>query len=179
MRIIGGSHRGREIKVDKGLPVRPTTAFATESLFNILWNRFNFEEISVLDLFSGTGHISFEFASRGTKQIDSVDLNFKCIQFQNKIKTQYNWPIHVIKSDVFNYISNNNSSKYDIVFADPPFDLDKYEELHNKIFENSFLNDKGFLIIEHGPRTKLENLPYFSEHRRYGNVNFSFFTLNK
>ncbi|MGE0568947.1 MAG: RsmD family RNA methyltransferase [Bacteroidia bacterium] len=179
MRIIGGSHRGREIKVDKGLPVRPTTAFATESLFNILWNRFNFEEISVLDLFSGTGHISFEFASRGTKQIDSVDINYKCVQFQNKIKTQYNWPIHVIKSDVFNFISNNNGSKYDIVFADPPFDIEKYEDLHNNIFKNNFLNDNGFLIIEHGPRTKLENLPYFSEHRRYGNVNFSFFTLNK
>jgi 16S rRNA (guanine(966)-N(2))-methyltransferase RsmD len=179
LRIIGGTHKGREIKVDKGLPVRPTTAFATESLFNILRNRFDYGEISVLDLFSGTGHISFEFASRGTKSIESIDKNFKCVQFQNKIKSQFDWPIYVSKSDVFSFLTKPCASPFNIVFADPPFDIENYEDLHRLVFENNFVDEKGCLIIEHGPKTKLENLPYFSEHRKYGNVNFSFFTINK
>lgn len=174
MRIINGSHKGKIIKVPKGLPVRPTTDFAKEGLFNILNNKVNFEEIAFLDLFSGTGHISLEVASRGGKNITGVDKDFKCVSFLKSISSEYKFGINTVKSDVFEFLKSLKT-KYDLIFADPPYDLENITEIYSLVFNNNLLNESGFLIIEHGPKTKLDHLPNFKQHRKYGNVNFSFF----
>ena len=174
MRIIGGTHKGRSIKVPKGLPVRPTTDFAKEALFNILVNRLDFEESSVLDLFSGTGHISLEFASRGSKQITAVDKNIQCVGFLNSISKELNFVVNTIKADAFDFL-NKNKSKYDLIFADPPYDLENIASINELVFTNGLLNTDGILIIEHGPKTNLESCTGFTQRRKYGNVNFSFF----
>jgi len=174
MRIIGGTHKGKAIKVPKDLPVRPTTDFAKEGLFNILSSRLDLETLTVLDLFSGTGHISLEFASRGSKEIVSVDKHFKCAGFLRAISKELHFNINAIKSDVFDFLKNS-TSKFDLIFADPPYDLPEIPDIHKFVFERKLLNEKGLLIIEHGAKTKLENLEGFIQHRKYGNVNFSFF----
>ena len=174
MRIIGGTHKGQTIKVPKDLPVRPTTDFAKEGLFNILANKLDIEQLSVLDLFSGTGHISLEFASRGSTQITSVDKHFKCAGFLRSMSKDLNFNINAIKSDVFDFLKNS-TAKFDLIFADPPYDLPEIPDIHRFVFERGLLKDSGILIIEHGQRTKLENLTGFVQHRKYGNVNFSFF----
>jgi 16S rRNA (guanine966-N2)-methyltransferase len=174
MRIIGGLHKGRLIKTPGGLPVRPTTDFAKEGLFNILANKIDFSGLSVLDLFSGTGHISLEFASRGSREVISVDKHFKCVGFQKAISRELGLNIEVLKSDVFDFLKHS-SLRFDLIFADPPYDLQGIPDIHKWVFERQLLNDGGLLIIEHGAGTVLSDLPGFIQHRRYGNVNFSFF----
>jgi 16S rRNA (guanine966-N2)-methyltransferase len=178
MRIIGGAFKGKTIRVPKDLPVRPTTDFAKEGLFNILTNRLDFEGLSVLDLFSGTGHISLEFASRGSKQIVAVDSNFKCAGFLRSVSKEMSLNISTLKADVFDYLSGCHST-FDLIFADPPYDLSEIPRIHQLVFEKKLLNENGILIIEHGPRTHLEILPGFTQQRKYGNVNFSFFQPEK
>lgn len=173
MRIIGGIHKGKRIDVVKGLPVRPTTDFAKEALFNILNNKIEFDGIQVLDLFSGTGNISLECASRGAN-VTSIDANFKCMKFISDTAKQLNLPVNTFKSDVFKFIGSHHHA-YDLIFADPPYDLENIPDIHKYVFENNLLKENGWLIIEHGAKTKLETLPHFAEHRKYGNVNFSFF----
>lgn len=177
MRIIGGLYKGKTIKTPKDLPVRPTTDFAKEALFNILANKIDFEAVTVLDLFSGTGHISLEFASRGSRDVISVDKNFKCAGFLKAISKELDLTINALKGDVFEFLKNT-SSGFDLIFADPPYDLKEIPEIHRLVFERNLLKDKGLLIIEHGPKTKLESLEGFTQHRKYGNVNFSFFERN-
>ncbi len=177
MRITGGLLKGRTIDAPKGLPVRPTTAFATEALFNILANYLDFEATHLLDLFSGTGHISIEFASRGCRNITAVDINNNCVRFLKNVSKQYQLPTVCLKDNVFKFLKENKSV-YNIIFADPPYDLPNIEEIHQLVFENNLLNENGILIIEHGPKTKMGHLPHFYQHRKYGNVNFSFFRLN-
>lgn len=174
MRIIGGVHKGRNIVVPRGLPVRPTTDFAKEALFNILANKVDFESISVLDLFSGTGHISLEFASRGSASVTAVDKNSNCVKFLQNTSTVLNLNIHTIKGDVFSFLKRPGS-KFDLIFADPPYDLENIAEINKLIFSNGYLNENGILIIEHGPKTNLEACTGFTQHRKYGGVNFSFF----
>ena len=174
MRIIGGRHKGKTIKVPKGLPVRPTTDFAKEGLFNILTNRIDFEEVSVLDLFSGTGHISLEFASRGSKNQVAVDSSFKCAGFLRAISQELGYNIQAVKADVFDFLKSG-SSRYDLIFADPPYDLENIAMIHQLVFDKNLLLEDGLLIIEHGPKTHLDTLKGFLQQRKYGNVNFSFF----
>ncbi len=174
MRIINGTYKGKVIHVPKDLPVRPTTDFAKEGLFNILSNKIEFDQIKVLDLFSGTGHISLEFASRGSNEIISVDKHFKCVGFLKSISKELKFNIDVLKSDVFDFLKNCNQT-FDLIFADPPYDLDNIPTIHQLVFDKQLLNKNAWLIIEHGPKTNLENLACFSQKRKYGNVNFSFF----
>ena len=174
MRIINGTHRGKIIKVPKGLPVRPTTDFAKEGLFNILTNKVNFIDTIFLDLFSGTGHISLEVASRGSVNITSVDSDFKCVSFLKAISKEYKFEINTIKADVFEFLKTNKTT-FDLIFADPPYDIANTEAIHSLIFSNNLLNVGGILVIEHGPKTNLQTLSHFKQQRKYGNVNFSFF----
>ncbi len=177
MRIISGTHKGRVIHPPKNLPVRPTTDFAKESLFNILNNHIDFEGLKLLDLFCGTGSISFEFASRGSTSITSVDENYQCCEFIKKTSFDFKIEnIKTIKSDVFGFLKKNLNS-YDIIFADPPYiiELSKLELIHELVFSKNFLKPGGLLIIEHSQQCDLSKLSHFSEHRKYGNVNFSFF----
>jgi 16S rRNA (guanine966-N2)-methyltransferase len=174
MRIINGTHQGKIIKVPKGLPVRPTTDFAKEALFNILNSKLYFEDVEFLDLFSGTGHISLEVASRGGKNITSVDNDFKCVSFLKAISKDFKFNINTIKADVFDFLKASKLS-YDLIFADPPYNLENIQHIHTLVFENKLLKENGVLIIEHGPKTTLQTLTHFTQHRKYGNVNFSFF----
>ncbi len=176
MRIISGAHKGKRIIAPKKLPVRPTTDMAKEALFNILNNSFYFEDITFLDLFAGTGNISFEFASRGTTDLTAVDLDYGCIKFIDKISTELDFGISTIKSDVFSFLGKSRL-KADIIFADPPYDLtlEDFSKIPELVFKHEMLKEGGLLIIEHSKHTRLSHLEYFSNERRYGGSVFSFF----
>ncbi|MFP4846897.1 RsmD family RNA methyltransferase [Winogradskyella sp. PE311] len=178
MRIISGQFKGRRITAPKKLPVRPTTDMAKEALFNILNNLYYFDDISVLDLFSGTGNISYEFASRGTQQIISVDDNYGCIRFINETSEAFEMPISTIKSDVFKFLEKSKQ-KHTIIFADPPynFDIDTFSKIPELIFQNQLLEADGLLIVEHSKHTSLSHLEHYSYSKSYGGNMFSFFDL--
>ena len=162
----------------KNLPVRPTTDFAKESLFNILNNYIDFDGLKVLDLFAGTGNITFEFVSRGSKDVTSVDSSYACCEFIKKtiVALEMKDAVRVIKSDVFTFL-NKNLNTYNLIFADPPYDMDpdKFQSLAESVLSKDMLKPEGWLIIEHGERITFAEHPFFVEHRKYGNVNFSFF----
>jgi len=175
MRIISGSHRGRNIVTPNNLVVRPTTDFAKESLFNILFNYLDFEGLAVLDLFAGTGSISFEFASRGCYKVVTVDNNFKCIHFIKETAQKMKLSaIHTIEANVFNLLKFHHD-KYDIIFADPPYELPHIQDLPSLIFDHLLLNPKGWFILEHSRDHDFSTHPMLYQHREYGKVNFSFF----
>lgn len=176
MRIISGRHKGRRIIAPKKLPSRPTTDQAKEGLFNVLWNHYDFKSLSVLDLFSGTGNISYEFASRGATNIVVVDSFYNCIKFIKKTVGELNLPIKAIKRDVYSFLKDSETG-YDLVFADPPYDFDskQFEDLIDLVFEYNRLEEEGELIVEHSKHTDLSNHPNFFESRDYGNTKFSFF----
>ncbi len=174
MRIVGGKFKGKRINAPVFNELRPTTDFAKEALFNILSNKIDFENISMLDLFSGTGSISFEAASRGCEKITCVEQHPKKCAFIIKTlkELEVEHPI-VISKDVFKFLSNSKDS-FDLVFADPPYELKNIESLPDLIIPN-ILKDDGIFILEHGKKTDFSQHPNFSELRNYGNVYFSFF----
>lgn len=174
MRIIGGTHKGRIIATPRDLPVRPTTDFAKEALFNILQNRFDFNGLEVLDLFSGTGHIALEFASRGAAEVNSIDKHPRCVAFQKKTLHQLKLKVNVMRADVFEFLKQSKVP-YDLIFADPPYDLDNIPDIHQLVFEAALLKPGGWLVIEHGQGTALSNLAHHIQERRYGGVFFSIF----
>lgn len=178
MRIISGSHRGKQLIAPKTLPVRPTTDFAKESLFNILNNYFFLDSIKVLDLFAGTGNISYEFGSRGCPDITAVDSHPACVQYIRKTAETLAYPIEVVKSDVFTYL-DRSLSQYDVIFADPPYDIepDSLERLIETVFERNLLGEEGLLIVEHSSKVHLEEVSHFQEERRYGGTAFSLFAI--
>lgn len=176
MRIISGKHQRRKITPPKDLPVRPTTDFAKEALFNILGNRIsNFKSLNVLDLYTGTGNISLEFASRGAKTVTSVDSNSKCIQFIKTTSEELELPIQTIHMEAAQFASKMNLS-YDIVFADPPYDItdEALLKLSELVYEN-LLVEGGLLILEHSKHA-LRNieLPNEIDKRKYGGTLFRF-----
>ena len=175
MRIIGGIYKGKQIVAPKNLPVRPTTDFAKEGLFNILSHKIDFEGLCVLDLFCGTGNISLEFASRGAKKIYSIDKHSPCLFFlKDTSKALKLSNIFTDRADVFKYL-DKSSSTFDVIFADPPYELENIEMIHEIVFKNNLLNADGLLIIEHGSKTDLSSKKNYIETRKYGNVHFSFF----
>lgn len=176
MRIISGKYKGRRITAPKKLPVRPTTDLAKESLFNILNNSYHLDEISVLDLFSGTGNISYEFASRGCQEITAIDGDYGCAAFIKTTAKEFEFDINVIKSDVFKFLEKAHV-KATIVFADPPYNFsdEQFANIPNLVFKNKILAENGYLIIEHSTHTKLSHLDYFSHSKKYGGCVFSFF----
>ncbi|MCY1520011.1 Ribosomal RNA small subunit methyltransferase D [compost metagenome] len=175
MRIIGGKLKGRQFNAPAKLPVRPTTDMAKGALFNILSNLYDFPVCEVLDLFSGTGSISIEFASRDTKHITSVDKHPSCIYWLKSIAQQHQLhEIDAYKADTFKFLMNDNH-QYHIIFADPPYDLSNIPMIPQLVMERGLLTDNGTLIVEHPPMLKLDQLPGFTEMRKYGNSSFSFF----
>ena len=175
MRIISGAYRGRQLHPPKGLPVRPTTDLAKESLFNILVNRVDYEESAMLDLFAGTGSISLEFASRGARDVVSVELNHKCTEFIQKTLREYHIEnVFVVKANVFNYL-NSVKRKFDVIFADPPYEMKESAQLPGLVFDNGLLNEDGWFILEHDSSSSFKNHPHFAEERQYGKVHFTFF----
>lgn len=176
MRIISGLFKGRRVAAPKKLPVRPTTDMAKESLFNILNNLYYFDDILVLDLFAGTGNISYEFASRGTEQITAVDEHYECIRFINETSENFDMPITTIKSDVFKYLERAQQ-KFTVVFADPPysFSVEEFSKIPELVFQNELLTENGLLIVEHSKHTDLSHLKCYSYSKHYGGNCFSFF----
>lgn len=175
MRIIRGSHRGRKITAPSSLPVRPTTDLAKESLFNILDNHIYLEDIHVLDLYAGTGSISYEFASRGSQYVISVDIDPGCVRFISETATKLGFSgLKAIRSSAIGFLGHC-TEKFDLIFADPPYDLEEIEEVIHMVFDRQLMNDGGWLIIEHAREKDFSTLPYFFQHRNYGKVNFTFF----
>ncbi len=175
MRIVGGKYKGRLFNPGKKFRSRPTTDLAKEGLFNILENRYNLETKKVLDLFSGTGSMGYEFASRGAKELVMVEKNYNHFKFiQDTVKMLGIGNSRTIKGDAFVFLKKT-SEKFDIVFADPPFDLDKLNEIPDSVFTSNILNAEGVFILEHSKEHHFTNHPHFIETRHYGKVNFSFF----
>ncbi len=176
MRIIGGTWGGIRLNPPSNLPVRPTTDIAKEAVFNILQHRVDFEELECLDLFAGTGNISLELASRGVATVTAVDLHFKCVQYitetAKKLKAT---SIQAKKADVFKYI-NSCKQRYDLIFADPPYDIPQLPQLPEMIMNANLLKDNGLLIIEFPSTRKLDDSPYLQEVRKYGYSSFGFYS---
>lgn len=175
MRIISGSHRGRTIVPPRNFRARPTTDFAKESLFNVLNNITEIEDAEVLDLFAGTGSISFEFASRGAKKIDAVELNSVHYAFIQETAKKFGFTqIRAIKTHAIKFIEFC-SVTYDIIFADPPYEMENVNEIPDMIFKNNLLNQDGLLILEHSDSYNFNEHSRFVNSRTYGSVNFTFF----
>ncbi|MBN2863778.1 MAG: RsmD family RNA methyltransferase [Bacteroidales bacterium] len=175
MRITGGKYGGRRINPPAGLKARPTTDFARVGLFNILNNRVDFEEITVLDLFSGTGSISFEFASRGAVAVHLIEQDLKHIAGIRRIIKEIGFEnIKAVHIDVRAFLKIC-SFKYDIVFADPPYDLPWLRDIPDSVFDSEIVKQDGFFILEHPKNMNFGGHKLFYEHRNYGGVNFSFF----
>lgn len=175
MRIITGILKGRRLNPTDNLPVRPTTDMAREGLFNILNNILEYEEVRILDLFSGTGAVSFEFISRGAKEVTSIEINSKCTDFIKRSAQQFGVNnLRVVRADVFDLLKRAYQ-KFDVIFADPPYQLDELPSLPDLVFEKQILADNGIFILEHSKEHMFEEHPYFWQHRKYGKVNFTFF----
>jgi 16S rRNA (guanine966-N2)-methyltransferase len=179
VRIISGTFGGRLLHPPRNLPVRPTTDFAKTALFNILTNRMDLEEANVLDLCCGTGSISFECISRGAKNVIAIDTHANCVKFVSDTAKLMNISnLKAFKADIFKFIESEKNT-YDLIFADPPYDVTWIGEINPAVFQHKLLAANGILIIEHGAKTTLSNAPNFIEKRTYGNVNFSIFKPNE
>lgn len=178
MRIISGKYKGRRITAPKNLPVRPTTDMSKEALFNVLNNHYHFSELKVLDLFSGTGNISYEFGSRGCENITSIDGDVGCVNFIKKTAKEFDLNITAIKNDVFKFLEKHKAT-YDIIFADPPYGIaqKEFEKLIELVFQNELLDPSGMLVIEHSKRTKLDHMMHYSFEKNYGGSVFTFYEL--
>lgn len=178
MRIIGGKYKSRQIQVSPGLKARPTTDFAKEGLFDVLTNRLNWEETTALDLFSGTGSIALEMVSRGCPLVVSVEISQNHYDFILKAKKMLCADeLHPIRTDVFKYLASCRD-KFDLIFADPPYDLPTANAIPSLIIENKLLNPEGIFIMEHSEKQSFSHNQLFKEERKYGHVHFSFF-VNK
>ncbi len=176
MRIISGIHKSILIEPPKGLPVRPTTDRAKESLFNIIENQFDIESLKVLDLFSGTGNIAYEFASRGAAHITAVDLSDKCVAFIKSMKQKLKLEqLDVVRKDAFTFLKTTTDT-YDFIFADAPYAHKQLMELPRLVAEHKLLNKGGCLVVEHETLLDLNNEPGFTGKRVYGQSAFSFFS---
>lgn len=175
MRIVSGTCRGRIINPPSNFRARPTTDFAKENIFNVLSNRYDFEDCDVLDLFSGTGCISYEFASRGARSVLSVELDPYHQRFIKEMAVKLK--LEQIKSYKMNAFSFVSSAKvdFDLIFADPPYDLEGIDTLPDTIFKNKMVREGGLLILEHSKGKDFSAHPNFMEIRSYGSVNFSLF----
>jgi 16S rRNA (guanine966-N2)-methyltransferase len=177
LRIISGKHRGKHLQVPGNFRARPTTDFAKTGLFNIVSNLYTLDDSDVLDLFAGTGSIGFEFASRGARYVEMVEKNFTHYSFIKKTIPELKMDnVQVYKTDVFVYLPRI-TRKFDIVFADPPFDMEKIETLPDLVFQYSLLKENGIFVLEHSSNHDFSQFKEFQMMRKYGSVNFSFFQL--
>lgn len=176
MRIINGKFKGRRFSPPTNITARPTTDFAKEGIFNVLANNYlDFEGKEVLDLFAGTGSISFEFVSRGCVSVTSIEMSERQLGFIHKTAATLKITnMQILRTDVFRYIKSC-AKKYDVIFADPPYQLSELAEIPDLIFQYEMLKEDGILILEHGSQNSFTTHAHFAEHRVYGNVNFTIF----
>ncbi len=176
MRIIGGSARGKTIELPARYQARPTTDFAKEGLFNILGNEYEFEDLKVLDLFGGTGAISFEFASRGAARVYCVEMARENATFIKREAARLGLSnVVMVRDNVFDFLPLCRE-KFDIIFADPPYALEGLETLPDKVLSQDILHPECYFILEHGDEHSFTSHPRFVKERSYGRVHFSFFT---
>lgn len=179
MRIIGGEHGGRRINPPAKMPyTRPTTDVAKEGLFNIIQNNLEIEGMKTLDLFGGTGSISYELASRGAADLTIVEKDTAMFEFIRKTSTDLKLEnFKVIKMEVFKFM-DNCADQFDFIFAGPPYALNTIDEIPKKIVEKKLLKPNGWFVLEHTPRNNYEGYPLFVTARNYGTTIFSIF-VNK
>lgn len=178
MRIISGQLGGRRINPPANMPhTRPTTDIAKEGLFNILQNNFDFEELKTLDLFGGTGSISYELASRGAKDLTIVEKDDKMFSFIKKTVEELKLQnFRAVKSDVFRFLETANET-YDFIFAGPPYALTTIDELPKLIFAKALLNEGGWFVLEHTPRNDYKAFPHYLREKHYGTTIFTIFEI--
>jgi len=175
MRIISGRYKGRRLNLPSNFKARPTTDFAKENLFNILNNTIDWESTHALDLFGGTGSISFELVSRGCPRVVCVEKSPVNFGFIDKTRKQLAADeLQLFKMDVFRFLEINNE-KFDFIFADPPYDLSRLKEIPGTIIAKDLLNPDGVFVMEHSKEYDFSDLPYYTDKRIYGSVNFSIF----
>ena len=179
MRIIRGKYGRRRFAVPTNITARPTTDFARENIFNVIENMVDFEEDApeALDLFAGTGAISFELLSRGCRGVTSVEKAATQAGFIAKVARELKADNHtLVRGDALRYIDSSRKG-YDIVFADPPYDLPGFAEIPEKVLSSRLLNPGALFIIEHSARHDFSQLPHYIDHRAYGSVNFTLFRI--
>ena len=175
MRIISGKYGGRQIVPPRNLRARPTTDFAKENLFNVLNNLIDYEQADVLDLFAGTGSISYEFASRGARSVTSVEINALYYNFiRQTFKLLGCDNAYAVKANAFLYVRSCPKS-FDVVFSDAPYDLEGSEQIIDMVLEGGLLREGGILIFEHSGRKDFSEKKWFWQSRSYGSVHYSFF----
>ena len=176
MRIISGKYGHRRFQIPASFNARPTTDFAKENLFNVLENLVDWDELDGLDLFAGTGSFAFEMLSRGCRSVTAVELNHKHALFIEKVaKELHAEALTVIRGDALRYLSSKAKPSFDLVFADPPYNLPELPALPNLVLNSGMLHEGGLFVLEHSKNNNFTALPYFIQQRVYGSVNFSFF----
>ncbi|MCM1517407.1 MAG: RsmD family RNA methyltransferase [Pseudoflavonifractor sp.] len=177
MRIIRGKYGRRRFDVPGNITARPTTDFARENIFNVLENMIDLDGLDGLDLFAGTGAISFEMLSRGCRAVTAVEKATTQYNFIRRVAQTLNCDsLTVVKGDVFRYVTSCKA-KYDVIFADPPYDLPEFGEIPGMILGSEMLKSDTIIIIEHSKKYDFSSLPHFKERRTYGSVNFSIFDM--
>lgn len=178
MRIIRGKYGRRRFDVPSKISARPTTDFARENIFNVLENRIDFDGISAIDLFAGTGAISLEMVSRGAARVTAVELAPTQYKFIEKVRQQLNCgELRVVKGDALKFIAAV-TAPVDLVFADPPYDLEGFDDIPRLILDSPAVGSETIVVVEHGKNRDFSTMPEFIEHRAYGSVNFSMFRKN-
>ncbi|MDR2234424.1 MAG: 16S rRNA (guanine(966)-N(2))-methyltransferase RsmD [Tannerella sp.] len=176
MRIITGKYGRRRFQVPTTFNARPTTDFAKENLFNVLDNLIDWEDVDALDLFAGTGSISFEMLSRGCRSVTAIELNFKHATFIQKVANELKISeLKLMRGDVMHFLTSAVKPSFDLIFADPPYNLSNLPDLPNLVLNNNLLRKGGMFVLEHSNHNNFSALPFFTQQRVYGSVNFSFF----
>ena len=179
VRIISGAYKGRKIHPPGSLPVRPTTDFAKEGLFNILNRLVDYEEVRVLDLFAGTGAISLEFVSRGAPVVMAVDIERSCTEFIAATASGFGMEgLRTVRANYLVFLKRS-TERFDVIFADPPYDMNGIAALPGMAMDSPVLNPGGLLVLEHSDRYAFDSHPGFLEVRKYGRVHFTFFRKGK
>ena len=180
MRIIRGKYGRRRFDVPQNITARPTTDFARENIFNVLDNIVDFDGCTALYLFAGTGAISFEFLSRGCAKVTCVEKSSTQFNFIRRVRDMLNEQqnLTMVKGDVFRFIEQT-TRKFDIIFADPPYDLPDFARVPEAILNSQMLYPDTIVIVEHSKAYDFSHLPHFSQHREYGSVNFSIFRMDE
>ena len=176
MRIISGIYGRRRFDVPSTFSARPTTDFAKENIFNVIGNLIDLDSMDALDLFAGTGSISFELLSRGCRSVTAVEKNNAHASFIAKVAEELKTDaLQLIRGNAFRYLNSAPAKSYDFIFADPPYALKELPEVPALVFERDLLRDGGLFVMEHPKTNDFSGLPYFHQHRVYGSVNFSIF----
>lgn len=178
MRIIRGKYGRRRFDVPTNITARPTTDFARENIFNVIENLIDIEGISALDLFAGTGAVTFELLSREAASVTCVEKASTQFRFIEKVASQLGEKnLRIIRGDVFKYLDSAPSQAFDFVFADPPYNMPRFAEVPERVLNSGILRPGALFIIEHSRNHDFSSLPHFHSHRTYGSVNFSLFIL--